>query len=99
MDRRRRGATDSELLALLSPREREVLKHVARGRHVPQIADELGISHWTVQAVLRRIRTKLDIHDRVRLTLFALRVGLVTPYNDTGDDPTPTNPAPDDPRS
>jgi DNA-binding NarL/FixJ family response regulator len=97
MGRRRRGATGSELLARLSPCEREVLAHVALGRHVPDIAARLGLSPRTVETVLRRVRTKLGLRDRVKLARFAMRTGLVTPYDANGDESTPNDTRPDAP--
>lgn len=56
----------------LSPREREVLRHVADGRTYRQIASALEITTHTVDTHLRRIRRKtgaLTLADLVRFAL------------------------------
>lgn len=63
--------------SLLTDRERDVLVHVARGRSQRQVAQLLGISVKTVQHHLVSIADKLDVHDRVELTHYAIREGLV----------------------
>ena len=61
----------------LTPRELEVVRHVAMGLKNADIARRLFISEETVKAHLSRAFDKLEIHDRVELTLHALRTGLV----------------------
>ena len=63
---------------ILSPREIEVLTHVAHGHADAQIAKALGISPYTVSAHRRNIRLKLDAHNDRELTLYARKWGLVT---------------------
>jgi len=62
---------------LLTEREREVLGYVARGLPQKQIARLAGISVKTVQHHVTHLMDKLEIHDRVELTRFAIREGLV----------------------
>jgi DNA-binding NarL/FixJ family response regulator len=62
---------------LLTDREREVLGYVARGLPQKQIARLAGISVKTVQHHVMHLMDKLEIHDRVELTRFAIREGLV----------------------
>ena len=50
--------------ARLSPRERDVLDLLARGRAYKQIADELGISIDTIRTYIRRIYEKLQVRTR-----------------------------------
>jgi DNA-binding NarL/FixJ family response regulator len=57
----------------LSPREREVLQLIARGRANRQIGDELFISEQTVKSHVSNILTKLGLEDRVQAAIFALR--------------------------
>ena len=64
---------------LLTPREREVLGHIARGLPKKQMARLLGISPKTVEQHCAHLMNKLDIHDRVELARFAIREGLVEP--------------------
>jgi predicted ATPase/DNA-binding CsgD family transcriptional regulator len=61
----------------LSPRERELLTLVARGRTDAQIAAQLHISVRTVSSHLDRIRDKTGCRRRADLTRLALRVGLI----------------------
>ena len=61
----------------LSPRETEVLKLVAEGYTSKQIADELVISEKTVERHRANIMDKLGLRDRVELTRYAIRRGLV----------------------
>jgi DNA-binding NarL/FixJ family response regulator len=64
---------------LLTDREREVLRQIALGMAKKQVALELGISVKTVDRHCTHIMEKLGIHDRVQLTHFAIREGLVRP--------------------
>lgn len=61
----------------LTEREIEVLKLVAEGLTNQQIADRLTISIKTVQAHRANIMEKLDLHDAVELTKYAIRKGLI----------------------
>lgn len=67
----------SSRISLLTEREREVLGYVARGMPQKQIARLAGISLKTVQHHVSHLMDKLDIHDRVELTRFAIREGIV----------------------
>jgi DNA-binding NarL/FixJ family response regulator len=61
----------------LTPRETEVVKLVAEGLGTRKIAEELMISDKTVQRHRANIMEKLGMHDRVELTRYAIRSGLV----------------------
>lgn len=61
----------------LTEREIEVLKLIAEGLTNQQIADRLTISIKTVQAHRANIMEKLDLHDAVELTKYAIRKGLI----------------------
>jgi predicted ATPase/DNA-binding CsgD family transcriptional regulator len=61
----------------LSPRERELVALIARGRTDAQIAAELFISVRTVRSHLDRIRDKTGCRRRADLTRLALEEGLV----------------------
>jgi DNA-binding NarL/FixJ family response regulator len=63
----------------LSAREQEVLKLVAEGYSNRQIADALVISDKTVERHRANILEKLGMHDRVALTRYAIRRGLIEP--------------------
>lgn len=60
----------------LSPREEEVVRHVALGMRNAEAAKVLAISEQTVKTHLNSIFRKLGIRDRVELALYARRAGL-----------------------
>ncbi len=62
----------------LTDREIEVLILVAEGLTNREIAEELHIAVKTVQAHRANIMEKLDLHDRVDLTKYAIRNGLIS---------------------
>ncbi len=66
-------------LASLSPRERELLRVLARGASLKDAASVLGISYKTADKQKVSLMAKLDIHNRVDLARFAIREGLVEP--------------------
>ncbi len=66
-------------LSLLSPRERELLRVLARGLSLKEASTVLGISYKTADKQKASLMAKLDIHDRVELARFAIREGLVEP--------------------
>jgi DNA-binding NarL/FixJ family response regulator len=63
----------------LSPREREVVKLVAESHTTEEIAQLLVISPKTVERHRENILAKLGMRDRVELTRWAIRHGLVEP--------------------
>ncbi|MER7331482.1 MULTISPECIES: response regulator transcription factor [unclassified Micromonospora] len=60
----------------LTDRETEVLRLVAKGMSYKQIADRLGLSHRTVQNHVQNTLGKLQLHNRVELTRYAIERGL-----------------------
>lgn len=62
----------------LGSREKQVLSLVARGYQSQQIAAELGIAPSTVDVHRRNIMRKLNLHNAVELTRYAISTGLVT---------------------
>jgi DNA-binding NarL/FixJ family response regulator len=63
----------------LTPRELEVVKLVAEGYTSDEIAETLVISRKTVDRHRANILEKLRMRDRVDLTRYAIRRGLITP--------------------
>ena len=64
-----------QCLAVLSPRERELLRVLARGLSLKEASTVLGISYKTADKQKASLMAKLDIHDRVELARFAIREG------------------------
>ncbi len=62
---------------LLSARQCEVLRYIAGGMSKREVAEKMEISPRTVERHVANIMASLDIHDRVHLTRFAIREGLV----------------------
>ncbi|MDG4833168.1 response regulator transcription factor [Solwaraspora sp. WMMD1047] len=60
----------------LTDRETEVLRLVAKGLSYKQIAARLGLSHRTVQNHVQNTLGKLQLHNRVELTRYAIERGL-----------------------
>jgi DNA-binding NarL/FixJ family response regulator len=63
----------------LTPRERDVVKLVAEAHTTDQIAALLQISPRTVERHRENILGKLGMRDRVQLTRWAIRYGLIDP--------------------
>ena len=64
-------------LSPLSAREEEVMKLVALGLRNAEIARKLFISEQTVKSHLSNIFQKLEIQDRLELTVYAIRNGII----------------------
>jgi DNA-binding NarL/FixJ family response regulator len=69
----------ADAVSPLSPREEEVAKLVAEAYTTEEIADLLSISPKTVERHRENILAKLGMRDRVELTRWAIRHGLVEP--------------------
>ena len=72
-----RGGRGEEQFHVLTPRELEVLKLIAEAYTNKQIADALYISVKTVERHRQNILDKLGMRDRVELTRYAIRRGLI----------------------
>ncbi len=73
------GLKDSGSFSPLSPRERQVLKLIADGRHNKEISDYLNMSTKTVEGHRQSIMQKLNLHTVAELTKYAIREGITSP--------------------
>lgn len=65
--------------ARLSPREKEIVRLVAKGMANKVIAMLLEVSPWTVSTHLRRVFTKLGVTTRAEMIARVLEMGLLDP--------------------
>ncbi len=72
-------------LEALTPREREVLHHLARGYAYKQIGARLGISARTVESHVGAVLRKLQLSSRHEVTHWAASHGLITDEQDDGE--------------
>lgn len=63
---------------VLTTREIEVLRQVAKGKAYREIAEQLSVSHRTVQNHVQNVLRKLQLHNRVELVLYAIEQGIHT---------------------
>jgi DNA-binding NarL/FixJ family response regulator len=79
------AARDASELDDLTDREREVLVLVARGMTNGDIATHLFLSEGTVKTHVKRIFSKLGLHDRAQAVILAYEVGLVRPGEESSE--------------
>ncbi|MCC7327507.1 MAG: response regulator [Burkholderiales bacterium] len=63
-------------LALLSPREQDILRGIARGSSNKEIGRDLGIAETTVKIHVQHVLRKLDVSSRVQAAVIATEHGL-----------------------
>ena len=76
----RARARDAQLrprFSTLTPREREILKLLAEGNSVKEIAVLLGLSVKTVEAHKFNLMRKLDIHNKTQLVTYAIQKKII----------------------
>jgi len=66
-----------EHVSLLSPREEELLQHIADGLATSEVAETMFISQKTVKNHLASIYDKLQARDRTQAVLMAVKMGIV----------------------
>jgi DNA-binding NarL/FixJ family response regulator len=66
---------------ILSPREKEVLKHFAQGRSCKEIAGLLSINHSTVRNHITNIKNKLSLKRDIDIVKYAIKRGYPSLYN------------------
>jgi RNA polymerase sigma factor (sigma-70 family) len=79
--RDQRGKLDMlrTLVALLTPREREVFELVVRGKINKQIANQLGTTERTIKAHRQRVMEKMKVQSLAELVSIAERLGILGP--------------------
>jgi DNA-binding NarL/FixJ family response regulator len=73
-----RAPSEDRDLDQLTPREREVLRHIARGYMYKEVAQSLGISVKTVEAHVSAVLRKLQLSSRHELSRWAVQRRLVS---------------------
>lgn len=76
---RPRTTPSASRLDSLTDREKEVLRHLARGMSNAEIAESLFVSETTVKTHVSHILAKLELRDRVQAVVAAYETGLVVP--------------------
>ena len=61
----------------LTPREKEILSHLAEGKSGSIIAEELNIAPLTVRTHVRNLMSKLGVHSRLEAVAFGVKNGLI----------------------
>lgn len=74
--RRLAGEPAAEEVPVLTERETEVLRLVAKGLTARQIGERLVVSHRTVESHVQNTLRKLQLHNRVQLVRYAIDQGL-----------------------
>jgi DNA-binding NarL/FixJ family response regulator len=73
------GSLKPELLADLTDRERETLRHIGLGESNDEVAQSLYISPATARTYVSRLLSKLNARDRSQLVVIAYESGLIRP--------------------
>lgn len=73
------GRTNPDMVAGLTEREQEILRHIGLGESNDEIAEKLYISPATARTYVSRLLAKLEARDRSQLVIVAYESGLVAP--------------------
>jgi DNA-binding NarL/FixJ family response regulator len=82
---RRINRDEPDPAAVLTERETEILRMVSTGRSARQIADTLVLSHRTVQNHVQNTLRKLQLHNKVELTRWAVDHGIADEVPESAD--------------
>ncbi len=72
-----RNSAPRSRLASLTPREKEVIKFLAEGKSVKEIACDLNLSVKTIEAHKFNLMRKLDIHNKAQLVQYAIQKKII----------------------
>lgn len=61
----------------ITPREQEILRHLARGQSNKEIARELDVTEGTVKVHIKAILKKLDMSNRTQAAIYAHEKGII----------------------
>ncbi|PJZ64681.1 DNA-binding response regulator [Leptospira wolffii] len=68
---------DSSSIAKLTPKERQILDEMVKGKTIGRVAEFLSVSKYTVQHHVKNIYKKLNVHNRAELVRKASDIGLL----------------------
>lgn len=68
---------DNSSVAKLTPKERQILDEMVKGKTIGRVAEFLGVSKYTVQHHVKNIYKKLNVHNRAELVRKASDFGLL----------------------
>lgn len=69
--------TNQETAVHLTPREQEVITHLAKGYTYAQISEQLEITENTLKTHIKRIYSKLNVHNRTQAILATQKLGIL----------------------
>ncbi len=75
LERLRKGSEEDELLARLSPQERNILRLIADGLTNRQIAEQVHLAEKTVKNYVSSLLAKLGMERRTQAAVYAARLG------------------------
>jgi two-component system, NarL family, response regulator DevR len=75
VERLRKGSEEDELLARLSPQERNILRLIADGLTNRQIAEQVHLAEKTVKNYVSNLLAKLGMERRTQAAVYAARLG------------------------
>ncbi|MCA9014673.1 MAG: response regulator transcription factor [Planctomycetaceae bacterium] len=78
-EKNRYSIQSKSMLSSMTTRQIEVLRHLASGMSVKEVARSMFLSEKSIDSHKYRIMNKLGIHDRVELARYSIREGLTLP--------------------
>ena len=72
--------SDCEMAEKITQREKEILSQIAEGKDNEEIGETMSISEHTVKAHIKNIFQKLEVNDRTKAVVKAIRYNLIDVY-------------------